>query len=139
MFEMISVVIESMEDQISLPAWLPSNDEDLRIEWINGLKDELDQDLNYLVGMIKDQEFGQGILSIYEDAAEGIMRACSAIRIRLRNSVLSDIADEQLENGSIKILSLPLDQQQAYSCYLFLAGLQSVIIHELDPECEEFL
>ena len=38
------------------------------------------------------------------------------------------------DNGEIDILELPMDQQRCFACYIFLAHLQSLILHELDPE-----
>ena len=64
--------------------------------------------------------------------AEAIARACSAVRLRLRERWLKPLADEALEAGEVEMEGLEEPVRKAFMCYLFLATIQELIIHHLD-------
>ncbi len=138
LLEMVQNVVDSIGDHAVAPSYLPANDPDLKKAWEEDLKESLEADCAFLFQVFRDNRFGSGKFKLTEDAAEGLMRACSAIRLKLRDSTLTDITDSQLETGELDIDEFPPEQQRFYACYLFLGGLQSMIISRLDPLCDEF-
>jgi len=76
--------------------------------------------------------FAGGVVGFDEANAEGVLRACAAIRLRLRDRELAGVADDALESGSLDITQLTPRLQKAFMCYVFLATLQELIIQHLD-------
>jgi len=138
MTDLVKSTVESVEGRLAVETRFADEDPELRETWEFDLKGALKSDCEYLLNILQHHHFGSCEFRIDEDVAEGVLRACSAVRLKLSRSVLRNIPDEQLEGGSIDIITLPSDQQRCYACYLFLAGLQSLIIREMDPSCEEF-
>jgi hypothetical protein len=64
---------------------------------------------------------------------EAILRACSAVRLRLREKHLQSLGDEALESGETPFDDLPEVQHKAFAAYVFLATLQELIVQHLDP------
>jgi hypothetical protein len=60
------------------------------------------------------------------------VRACAALRLRLRGTVLKTVTDAALENGDIAVEALTEAQRTAFMCYLFLATIQDLIIQHID-------
>ena len=135
---MMQNAVDSIGSQAVAPSYIPADDPDLRKTWEDGLRKSLQSDCNFLLQVFRDNRFGCGEIEIEDTTAEGLMRACSAIRFKLRDTMLTDLTDAQLENGEVDILELPSKKQSFYACYLFLGGLQSMIISKLDPLCDEF-
>lgn len=138
MLELVKAATESLNGHLAVEPQMPEDDEDLQMAWQADLIEALHYDIDYLLLVLRDHDFGKGELIMEEGVAESVVRACSAIRLKLRESALLKLTDDQLENAEVDILSLPTDMQQCYACYLFLTSLQSLILIELDPSCEEF-
>lgn len=138
MLEMVKAATDSLSGHLALEPQMPDDDDELKVAWQDDLREALHDDIDYLLTVLRDEQFGNGNMVMEEGVAESILRACSAIRLKLRESALIKITDHQLENAEVDILSLPLEMQHCYACYLFLASLQSLILKELDPSCEDF-
>ena len=134
MLEMVQAANGAMRNRLLIKPQLPEDDPDLQDAWEEGLLEDLKGDCQTLLNLLQSNHFGQGQLRIEDDTAEGVLRACSVIRMKLRMTGLRDLSDSALEEGDIDILELPMDQQRCFACYLFLAHLQSLIIQELDPQ-----
>lgn len=112
---------------------LPIEDVDLRHAWVADLRTEARDDTAHLRRLLEDERFGRKPLDLADEEAEAILRACSVVRLRLRETGLSRLADEELEAGEIPMARLPAEERRIYACYLFLAGLQTILIARLDP------
>ena len=72
-----------------------------------------------------------------EENAEAVVRACAAVRLRLREHFLKPVGDETLESGEVDVASLEEPLRKAFMCYLFLATVQELIIQHLDASILE--
>ena len=72
-----------------------------------------------------------------EENAEPIVRACAAVRLRLREVYLKGLGDDTLEGGDVELEDLSEVVRKAFMCYLFLATVQELIIQHLDSSIIE--
>ena len=80
-----------------------------------------------------DETFDEsGVVGFDADNAEPVLRACAAVRLRLRERFLKALNEEVLESGDLEIESLQEPARKAFMCYLFLATIQELIIQHLD-------
>jgi hypothetical protein len=84
------------------------------------------------LALFGDEFFADGVVRFDGTNADAIARACSAVRLRLRQRYLKGVADESLEAGEVEIANLDEPLRKAFMCYLFLATIQELIIQHLD-------
>lgn len=111
---------------------LPEDDEELDEFWRESLLEQLRADCDELLEQLGSFGEGSHQLAMTPEQAEALLRASSAVRLKIRELHLSDIPDESLEEGFCNLESLPLDTRRNYMCYAFLASLQATLIAELD-------
>jgi len=107
-------------------------DRDLCAAWADELIAGQSHDLGVLLALFGDEFFADGVVRFDGSNADAIARACSAVRLRLRQRYLKGVADESLEAGEVEIADLDEPLRKAFMCYLFLATIQELIIQHLD-------
>jgi hypothetical protein len=132
LLDLMKASSDVLEAQIAAPLTLDDIDADFRDEWKAELLQGQQEELRALMGLFNSDFFINGVVAFDEDNAETIVRACSALRLRLRRHDLAALEDEQLESGGIELEELPEPLQKPYMCYVFLGTIQELIIQHLD-------
>jgi hypothetical protein len=107
-------------------------DGEFRDDWSRDLLGDQQSDVAVLLALFGENFFLDGIVSFDQTNAEAIARACSAVRLLLRERFLKPVADDTLESGEVELAQLDPQVQKAFMCYLFLATIQELIIQHLD-------
>jgi hypothetical protein len=132
LLDLIKASSDVLEAQIAAPLTLDDIDADFRDEWKSELLEGQHEEMHALLGLFNSDFFINGVVAFDEDNAEVIVRACSALRLRLRRHDLKVLDDEQLESGGVELENLPEPLQKPYMCYVFLGTIQELIIQHLD-------
>ncbi len=132
LLDLMKASSDVLEAQIAAPLTLDDIDADFRDDWKAELLQGQQEELHALMGLFDSDFFVNGVVAFDEDNAEIIVRACSALRLRLRRHDLKVLGDEQLESGGVELESLPAPLQKPYMCYVFLGTIQELIIQHLD-------
>jgi hypothetical protein len=94
-------------------------------------------DMRVLLALFDENFFSEGVIALDETNSEPVVRACAAVRLRLREQYLKALGDEMLESSEVELAELDEPLRKAFMCYLFLATLQELIIQHLDPSITE--
>ena len=132
LLDLMKASSDVLEAQIAAPLTLDDIDADFRAEWKAELLAGQHEELRALMGLFNSDFFINGVVAFDEDNAEIIVRACSALRLRLRRHDLHTLGDEQLESGGVELENLPDALQKPFMCYVFLGTIQELIIQHLD-------
>lgn len=132
LLDVIKEVAEGLRTALASPSALADVDEDLREAWVNDLLATQSTEVQALLALFNDEFFSEGVVAFDEENAETIVRACAAVRLRLREHYLKRLDDEMLETGDVEVMSLDEPLRKAFMCYLFLATIQELIIQHLD-------
>jgi hypothetical protein len=132
LLDLMKASSDVLQAQIAAPLTLDDIDADFRDEWRAELLAGQQEELSALMGLFDSDFFVNAVVAFDEDNAEIIVRACSALRLRLRRHDLRRLNDEQLESGGIDVDTLPEPLRKPFMCYLFLATIQELIIQHLD-------
>jgi hypothetical protein len=132
LLDVIREVAEGLKTGLAAPQALTDVDEDLREAWVSDLLTTQTSEVQSLLALFNDEFFSEGVVAFDEENAETIVRACAAIRLRLRDRYLAGLDDEMLETGEVDITTLDEPLRKAFMCYLFLATIQELIIQHLD-------
>ncbi len=133
LLDVIKSVSDSLDDQLAAPVQLERIDEDLRENWRDELVAAQNGDVQSLLALFDSDFFSSGVVNFDEDNADAILRACAAVRLRLKDQFLEEIADEVLESGEVELEMMPEEQRRYFMCYLFLATVQELVIEHLEP------
>jgi hypothetical protein len=137
LLDVVKAVGDTLDNELAAPQHLEGIDADLRDSWREELITGQNADVATLLGLFDSEFFSSGTISLYEGRTDPILRACAAVRLRLRESHLSGLTNEALENDEIRPDEMPDDESRAFLCYLFLAKISEVIVEHFDPEATE--
>lgn len=108
---------------------------DFRGDWRADLAAQTQDDQARFASIFDTEEFRQhGTAEFGSEDCEPLLRAASALRLKLRTRKLGALADASLEEGEIDFARLNKDERTALTAYMLLASLQEIVIRHLDPD-----
>ena len=137
LLDVIKAAADSLDRQLAAPQAMEGFEAEFRDAWTGELLASQNEDVRTLLGLFDSEFFSSGVIGFDEDNAEAIVRACSAVRLRLRAQFLAGLTDEILEGGDVELAKLGDEVRTAFMCYLFLATIQELIIQHLDSSILE--
>lgn len=137
LLDVMKAAADDLGPMLAVDAHVPDHDVELAHSWRTELMSGQRSDLAVLLGMFDSDFFGTGVIAFDPTNCEPILRACTAIRLRLRAVQLREFDDENLEAGEFTLETMSGLQRRAFAAYAFLATLQEVIISHLDPASGE--
>ena len=132
LLDVVRELADGLAHNLAAPLGLSDLEPEDRGAWADELLVAQREEVRVLLGLFDDEFFSEGVVAFDEDNAEIIVRACAAIRLRLREQFLKDLGDEVLESSEVALSVLPEPTRRAFMCYLFLATIQELIIEHLD-------
>jgi hypothetical protein len=131
LLDVMKATADQLEPRLAVEQEVP--DPEFADAWKHELLAGQKSDLAVLLGLFDSEFFASGIIALDPSNAEQILRACSAIRLRLRELHFKDLEEEHLEAGDINVDDFAEPLRRAFAAYVFLATLQEVIVQHLDP------
>lgn len=132
LLDVVRELSDGLQRNLVAPLGLKDIDPDMHDAWVADLLEGQSEEVKALLALFDDEFFSEGVVAFDEENAETIVRACSAVRLRLREHYLKNLDDEVLEAGDVDVLNLDEPLRKAFMCYLFLATIQELIIQHLD-------
>ena len=132
LLDLIKATVGDLGDRLAAPQHLQDLDEELRAAWQADLLGSQNDDCRRFLAMFDREFFGSGTVGFDEANAESVLRACAAIRLRLRERELKNLPDEVIEGAGVDVTQLGAADAKAFMGYVFLATLQELIIQHLD-------
>ena len=133
LLDVIKDAADDLGPKLAVAPKVPDQDEEFTGEWKRELLEGQNSDLAVFLSLFGSEFFISGMVPLDANNREAILRACSAVRLRLREKHLRALGDEALESGEAPLDDLPEVQHKAFAAYVFLATLQELIVQHLDP------
>lgn len=137
LLDAIKDAADDLRPTLAVTPQVPEHEEEFAAGWKRELLQSQNDDIAIFLGLFGSEFFLTGIVPLDPTNSEAIIRACSAVRLRLRAKHLQSLGDETLESGGIPLEEMPETQSRAFAAYLFLATLQELIVQHLDPTVQE--
>jgi hypothetical protein len=137
LLDVIRELAGGLDQKLAAPQEFGDIDAEFREAWVGELLSGQSADVKALLALFDDEFFTEGVVAFDEDNAEPIVRACAAVRLRLREVYLKGLGDDTLEGGDVELDELSESVRKAFMCYLFLATVQELIIQYLDSSIIE--
>lgn len=132
LLDVIRELADNLRRNLAAPLTLHDLDSDFHNAWVDELLGTQNEEVRTLLALFDDEFFREGVVAFDENNAEIIVRACAAVRLKLREKYLKPMGDEALESGDVELMNLDEPLRKAFMCYLFLATIQELIIQHLD-------
>jgi hypothetical protein len=137
LLDVMKSVADSLLGSLAVPLNAIEGDEEMHETLQAELLGAQNGGVRSLLEMFDREFFETGMVAFDEENAEPILRACAALRLRMREQYLKTFEDESLESGDVEIEDLPEPMRHIFMCYVFLATIQELIIQHLDSEILE--
>lgn len=137
LLDVIKEAADSLSSDLAASNTLVEVEAELRDTWRDELLLSQNEEVKQLLALFDTEFFSSGVVAFDSSNAEPIVRACAAVRLRLRERFLLDLKEEVLESGEIELEALEEPSRRAFMCYLFLATIQELIIQHLDSSILE--
>lgn len=125
------------DDELAIDPRLGKIDADFREIWTDDLKAALRSDCGRFLDVFDRPEFrATGVTDFDGEHLDAIIRACSALRLKLRTHKLTAVADSVLEEGEVDFARLNRSEQTAMVAYMFLGSLQEIMIRQIDAAAD---
>jgi hypothetical protein len=132
LLEFVSPVMEVLEHEAALALPVVDDDDELADVWRNGLFNTQTADCSYLMNLFDDEFRKSGTVRIEVDQADRVLRASSAVRLKIREKFLHHLLDSVLEGGDFDFAGLKDTARKGFAAYLLFSTLQEVLIRYLD-------
>ncbi len=138
LLDVIKAAADDLRPMLAVDPRLPANDTEFATAWTGDLLAAQTSDLSFFLALFNAEFFTDGVIMLDTPNSEPILRACSAVRLRLREKYLRPLGDEALESGEVPAdKRMTADQRRAFAAYVFLATLQELIVQHLNPTAPE--
>ncbi len=132
LLDVVKQVVDGLGVRLAAPNRLEDLDADLRTAWRDDLLRSQNEDCRRFLALFDREFFASGTIGFDEDNAESVLRACAAIRLRMRERELKALPDDAIESADPDVNQLDEPVRKAFLGYVFLATLQELIIQHLD-------
>jgi hypothetical protein len=137
LLDVIKSASQSLQQNLAAPLAMTDLDAEFREDWTAELQSGQSADVGVLLALFDENFFTDSVIGLDASNAEPVVRACAAVRLRLREKYLKAMDDEILESSDVELEQLEEPVKKAFMCYLFLATLQELIIQHLDSTIME--
>jgi len=133
LLDVMKAAADDLGQRLALDITMPADDHDFKAGWESELLTGQTGDIQVLLGMFDRDFFTTGTISFDPTNCEPNLRACSALRLRVREVHLKLLGDDSLESGEVPLAEMTEEQRKAFAAYVFLATLQELLVQHLDP------
>jgi len=137
LLDVLKAAADGLERNLAASPAMQDLEPEFHGDWMQDLLQSQNEDVRTLLGLFNEEFFTEGVVAFDDDNAETVVRACAAVRLRLRAQHLPGLTEEVLESGESELAQLPEAVRKAFLCYLFLATLQELIIQHLESSIIE--
>jgi hypothetical protein len=133
LLDVIKSAADDLRSTLAIRATFPEEDHEFSETWVQDLMAGQNSDVRELLGLFDSDFFTDGAISIDSDNCDSLLRACSALRIRILTRWLSDVPAEVLEDEDAPIEQVPTGARLAFAAYTFLDQIQKIVLEHLSP------
>lgn len=137
LLDVIKAAVDDLREAPAIGHHTPDQEHEFASGWTEELLKGQNDDLGVLLRLFGKEFFADGVIALDPLNAEAVVRACAAVRLKLRERHFAKLDDEALETGEVNLEAFPVKLRTAFAAYVFLATLQEVIIQHLDPSATE--
>jgi hypothetical protein len=133
LLDVIKAAADDLRGLLAIKATFPDHDAEFNETWTQDLMAAQNSDVRELLGLFDSDFFADGSIAIDARNCDSLLRACSAVRIRILTRWLAGIPTEVIEDEDAPVESIPVEQRLPFAAYTFLDQIQKIILEHLHP------
>ncbi len=133
LLDIIKAAADDLRGTLAVKATFPEHDAEFNETWTQDLMAGQNSDVRELLGLFDSEFFTDGAISIDSENCDSLLRACSALRIRILTRWLAGVSAEILEDEDAPVDLIPQDLRLPFAAYTFLDQIQKIILEHLSP------
>jgi hypothetical protein len=133
LLDIIKTAADDLRTNLAVKATFPEQDAEFNETWTQDLMAAQNSDVRELLGLFDSDFFTEGAISIDSNNCESLLRACSALRIRILTRWLEEVPAEIIEDEDAPVSLIPDEIRLPFAAYTFLDQIQKIILEHLDP------
>lgn len=137
LLDIIKLAADDLRNALAIATTFPEEDVDFTDVWMQDLRAAQNSDVRELLGLFDSDFFTDGAISIDSANCESLLRACSALRIRILNRWLSAVPAEIIEDEDAPVAAIADELRLPFAAYTFLDQIQKIILEHLNPVVPE--
>ncbi|HVU25055.1 MAG TPA: hypothetical protein VHE13_13090, partial [Opitutus sp.] len=94
LLDVVKELADHLKERLAAPQLMPEAEEEFLEAWTSDLLESQAADVAVLLALFDEEFFADGVIALDESNAEPVVRACAAVRLRLREKFLKDVGDE---------------------------------------------
>ena len=137
LLDVIKTAADDLRSTLAVKATFPEHDAEFNETWTQDLMAGQNSDVRELLGLFDSDFFSDGAIAIDSNNCESLLRACSALRIRILTRWLAAVPAEIIEDEDAPVSLIPPEIRLPFAAYTFLDQIQKIILEHLDPLATE--
>ncbi len=133
LLDVIKTAADDLRGTLAINATFPEDDVEFNETWTQDLMAAQNSDVRELLGLFDSEFFTDGAIAIDSENCDSLLRACSALRIRILTRWLAGVSAEVLEDEDAPVEHIPVEIRLPFAAYTFLDQIQKIIIEHLNP------
>jgi hypothetical protein len=133
LLDVIKTAADDLRTNLAVKATFPEQDVEFNETWTQDLMAAQNSDVRELLGLFDSDFFTEGAIAIDSNNCESLLRACSALRIRILTRWLEEVPAEIIEDEDAPVSLIPEEIRLPFAAYTFLDQIQKIILEHLDP------
>lgn len=131
--EHVRGLLSELSSDLAAPNEAPVEDDIMTDFWSRDLLESQKKDVGAIAELFDDEFMKSGRATIDEEDVDRVLRGCTAVRLKIRETALAALDDEALERGEINDGELSDEEENGYGAYVLFASLQELIISQMNP------
>lgn len=133
LLDVIKTAADDLRGTLAVRATFPDHDAEFTETWTQDLMAAQNSDVRELLGLFDSDFFADGAIAIDSENCDSLLRACSALRIRILTRWLGAVSPEILEDEDAPAEAIPAEIRLPFAAYTFLDQIQKIILEHLSP------
>jgi hypothetical protein len=131
LLDFLKPVLKALEKETAFAPEMAEADRELAGLWREGLIHTQVNDCRIFMKLFDAEFLNSGKIVITEENADAVLRATSAIRIKLRVGVLAGVSDHDIRNDCVNLGAVSENERAGYAALLLMKQLQDVVLEHL--------
>jgi hypothetical protein len=131
LLDFLRPILKTLESETAFPPEMAEVDRELAGLWREGLIHTQVEDCRRFVALFDASFLNTGQITLTEEHADSLLRATSALRIKLRGGALAGLKDEQLQSREVNLGALTEEQRSGFAALCLMEEIQEIILKHL--------